>query len=254
MNGKIPIMITMFCLTGLVLSACRSSSQSSSYAEAFAPAESAAASNEVSTQGTGLCANEFFPLRSDKTWKYTITSGDTTSDYSMTFKDITENSFTSVQTFPSLTNEVNWQCGENGILSSSFTNLSFDSQKGVSIDTLNVSGVTLPPAKDWAAGKIWDSTYNVQVTINSNGNQVQAQGVIDISNQIAAQESVTVPSGTYANAYRVDSTGEMTIDTMGTKSSTPLVYSTWYVKDVGMIKSSFDDTDLKYEMVLDSFE
>ncbi len=244
------LVVSTTIVTALALISCASSSPTTSnaYGNTSAPVV------DSSTQGTGLCANAFFPLRSDKTWKYTITSGDTTNDYSLTYKDITDNSFTTVQTFPSLTNEITWQCGENGMLSSSFVNMSFASQKDVSIDTLNVSGVTLPPEKDWSVGKTWESSYTVQVTIDNNGNKIQAQGTVTISSQIASKESVTVPAGTYADAYRVDSTGDMTFELMGNKTSVPLVYSTWYVKDVGMVKSSSSDANLTYDMVLTSFE
>jgi hypothetical protein len=246
-------------LAAFILSACGSSSPVASGENSTASAESvseaAPEEEEITTQGTGLCANEFFPLRNDKTWKYTITSGDTTGDYSLTFKDITATSFTTVQTFSSdVTNEVNWQCDENGMISSTFANMSFVSSSDISIDTLDVSGVTLPHAEEWTIGKVWDSLYTVEVTINSGGTEIQAQGTIDISNEIASSESVTVPAGTYDNAYRVDSTGEMTIDLMGTKTSMSLIYSTWYIKGLGIVKSSSTDANTPYEMVLVSFE
>jgi hypothetical protein len=250
MKKRTILVISITILAALLLISCGSSNPAASSANG----NGSAPVLDSSTQGTGLCANAFFPLRSDKTWKYTITSGDTTSDYSLTYKDITDKSFTAVQAFPSLTNEITWQCGENGMLSSTFANMSFASQKDVSIDTLDVKGVTLPPEKDWSVGKTWESSYTVQVTIDNNGNKIQAQGTIAISSQIASNESVTVPAGTYADAYRVDSTGDMTIEMMGNKTSIPLVYSTWYVKDVGMVKSSSSDANLTYEMVLTSFE
>lgn len=206
------------------------------------------------TQGIGFCANDFYPLRSDKTWHYSITSGDVDSEYSITFKDITDSSFMSVQTFPGMTNEVEWQCDANGMLSSSYSNMSFASTSDVSYDTLEVSGVALLPDDQWEIGSSWSMTYKVQVTINSGGTEIQAEGQIDINREIAAIEEISVPAGTYSNAYRVDSIGTMDITLMGSQTSTPLVYSDWYVRDVGLVKSSSNEADMPYEMVLDSFE
>jgi hypothetical protein len=256
MGKRLFLITSLFILSTLLLAACGNSagaapqeSEASSSAEAPSTTE-----QDTATQATGLCANEYFPLRSDKTWKYMITSDNTTSDYSITFKDITETSFTAVQTFPNLTNEVTWQCGENGILSSSFANMNFTSAADVSIDTINVDGITLPPESDWAEGNIWDTSYTIQVTISNNDAPIQAEGIINLSNKIASKESVSVPAGTYPDSFRVDSTGEMIIDLMGTQTSMPLVYSTWYVKGVGMVKSASSDANLTYDMVLSSFE
>ncbi len=254
---KHPMFFTsLFICATLLLAACGNSAGSSPQeSNTSSGAESSSNSGQgTTTQATGLCANEFFPLRSDKTWKYTITSNDTTSDYSITFKDITDNSFTAVQTFPNLTNEIAWQCGENGMLSSTFANMNFSSATEVSIDTINVDGITLPPETGWNEGNIWDTSYTIKATINTNDTPIQAEGTISLSNEIASKESVTVPAGTYPEAYRVDSNGEMTINLMGTQTTLPLVYSTWYVKGVGMVKSSSTDANLTYDMVLASFE
>jgi len=255
--GKRLFLITSLLILGMLLLAACGNSAGASTQESEAPSGAELPSTmeeDTATQATGLCANEFFPLRSDKTWKYTITSDSTTSDYSITFKDITDTSFTAVQTFPNLTNEVTWQCGENGMLSSSFANMNFTSATEVSIDTINVDGITLPPESDWAEGNIWDTSYTIQVTINTNDTPIQAEGKIDLSNEITSKESITVPAGSYPESYRVDSSGEMTINLMGTQTTMPLIYSTWYVKGVGMVKSSSTDANLTYDMVLSSFE
>lgn len=256
MGKRLFLIISLLILGMLLLAACgKSAGASPQESEASSSAELPLTMEEdTATQATGLCANEFFPLRSDKTWKYTITSDSTTSDYSITFKDITDTSFTAVQTFPNLTNEVTWQCGENGMLSSSFANMNFTSATEVSIDTINVDGITLPPESDWAEGNIWDTSYTIQVTINTNDAPIQAEGKIDLSNEIASKESISVPAGSYPESYRVDSTGEMTINLMGAQTTMPLIYSTWYVKGVGMVKSSSTEANLTYDMVLSSFE
>ena len=41
---------------------------------------------------------------------------------------------------------------------------------------------------------------------------------------------------------------------MGTESTLPLTYSTWYVKNVGMVKSASADPTLAYTIELASLE
>jgi hypothetical protein len=212
------------------------------------------AAGGVDSQGTGFCSNAFFPLRSDKTWTYKTTTGDSDYDFNWTFKDITDSSFTIVQNFPSLTNEISWQCGPDGMLSSTYANLAMNSDVNVKYDTLSVTGVALPPADEWVMGKSWDMDYVVGVTLETEGMTIEASGDIVTTRTITAIESVTVPAGTYANAYRVDSTGQMTLDMMGNQSTTPLTYSDWYVKGVGLVKSSSAQDQLTYDMQLISFE
>ncbi len=259
MKKQIFPFFSLTILSLLLLTSCGSNSAAAMADNEAAPAsgDSAAAiiTEDASlTQGSGFCANEFFPLRSDKTWKYTITSGDMVSDYAITYKDISDSAFTAVQTFPNLTSEVAWQCNEEGMLSSEYASMNFSSDTDVDFETLEATGVVLPPADQMTIGKVWDMTYTVQVTIINSGAEIQADGVISISREVAALESVSVPAGTYDEAYRVDNIGEMTIEVMGTKTSTPLMYSDWYVKGVGLVKSTSSDANMPYDMVLNSFE
>lgn len=248
----------------LILAACGSSpaaenasaesADSAAMDESMPDASMEMAADAVISEGSGFCSNAFFPLRSDKTWTYNVVSGDTESTFSWTFKDITDSSFTIVQDFPSLTNEISWQCGPDGMLSSTYANMAMDSSVDVTYDTLEVNGVALPSDDEWEVGKVWDMTYTVQVTINNEAMTVQADGEIATTRTIAAIETITVPAGTYPEAYRVDSTGQLTIDLMGTQSTTPLVYSDWYVSGVGLVKSASSNPDLAYDMQLISFE
>jgi hypothetical protein len=246
--------LSVVILLALLLSACGGSNAADTGKVSSSVEASPTADDAITTQGKGLCSNEFFPIRSDKTWKYTINSGETTSDYSQTFKDITDDAFTSVQTYPNLTNEMTWQCGKNGLLSSTFGDLNINENSDVSVKAVSADGITLPPENEWIVGKVWDNAYTVQVTINKDGNTIQADGQVSVSREIVSQESVTVPAGTYPDAYRVDSTGEMVITLMGTKTSTPLIFSDWYVKGVGLVKSSSTDANTPYDMVLTAFE
>ncbi len=92
----------------LILAACASpaaestSSDDTPAVESMPDASMEMAADAVVSEGNGFCSNAFFPLRSDKTWTYNIVSGDSDSNFSWTFKNITDSSFTNVQNFNSL--------------------------------------------------------------------------------------------------------------------------------------------------------
>lgn len=219
--------------------------------EAAPPAEP---TTEAVTQGVGFCANEFYPLRSDKTWRYSINSAGQVSEYTLTFKDITENSFTILQTFPDLTNEVAWTCSADGMLSSNFASMNLASVADVEFETIDMGGIALLPEEQWLVGASWPMEFQVRAVFTSSGSQFTGEGQVNLTRAISAQESVTVPAGSYPDAFRVDSSGEFIISVLGAQTSTPVSYSDWYVRGVGLVKSLSGTATLPYSMELVAFE
>jgi hypothetical protein len=64
--------------------------------------------------------------------------------------------FTAVQIFPEFSSEVRWNCTEQGLLSSEYAKLNLN-MPGVQFETVDFSGVTLPPADQWQIGTSWES-------------------------------------------------------------------------------------------------
>ena len=120
--------------------------------------------------------------------------------------------------------------------------------------TVDVTGLALPSEPNWQVGFSWDTGYKLKLIITADENTLESEGEAVMTNTIAAIESVTVPAGTYPNAYRVDVTSTMNILLFGTQSEIPLNYSNWFVKDIGMVKSSFGDSPIPVEVELISIE
>jgi len=258
-NNKVLPIFTLLVIASLSIAACTTQQ---------APEQSAPPPVEEMVEGTaeqpaenplnptilGSCYNPFNPVIEGKVWKYTMVSGDTSSTMDISYKDVTTSSFTSVQQFPDISTEVKWTCGPDGLLSSQFANMSIAQVPDLKFETVEVKGVLVPTEDKWQVGYSWNTEYVIKVSFTSGETTFEGQGNMSVSNTIAAAESVTVPSGTYSDAFKVDISGNMVMNIMGTESTLPLTYSTWYVKNVGMVKSASADPTLAYTIELASLE
>ena len=216
------------------------------------------------TEAGGACANAFYPLLSNMTWQYNITIGEEDSERgqetfstSISFKDITDDSFISVQTSGDQSNDVSWSCTDEGLLSSTYFNMNMSPSQAMDFETFEVEGVALPPEAEWEKGKFWDVDYKIQITMRrpDSDEETQTEGEISLSREITGKDIITVPAGTFEDAYRVESTGVMTT-TMpdGNEASMPLMYTDWYVKGIGLVKTATADANMSYSMELASLE
>lgn len=210
--------------------------------------------NPFNPVNLGDCYNPFNPVMEGKVWNYTIQTGDTSNTFQTSYKDVTQSSFTSVQKFPEVTTEIGWSCNSEGLLSSQYANLSLPQMQDVDIKTVEVTGVVFPPVDKWQTGYSWVMAYKVMLSITIEENSFEGEGEISLTNTITSIEPVTVPAGSFPEAYRVDAVGEFKVSALGVETSIPTSYSSWYVRNVGMVKSGSDDPTAPYSMELVSSE
>ena len=209
----------------------------------------------LESEAEGACQHPFYPIRSDTTWTYLIHSpeADEEGQFSLSYAEITEESFQSTmslqdrETGEIFTATATWYCDESGLISSEYATINFTQFEGLDFETLDYEGVYLLPAEEWEVGASWNSSYQVKADFSMEGISVNTDMEIDILNTIAGIEEVTVSAGTFPEAYRVDSTGTISIDLGGDVgaafSDLPLDYSTWYVEGVGMVRQeTMDET------------
>jgi hypothetical protein len=106
-----------------------------------------------------------------------------------------------------------------------------------------------------AIGYHWTANYQMAGEMNIEGITSTTEVHVKIDNTIGAIEEVTVPAGTFSEAYRVDSIGEIEMVLAMGETVTPLTgsqfaYSTWYVEGIGMVKSSDDFSGLQADVAL----
>lgn len=75
--------------------------------------------------------------------------------------------------------------------------------------------------------------------------------VITMSNPIVAIETVTLPAGSYDEAYRVEAETSMAISTAGFATSMTFPVTQWFVRGIGLVKtfSTFEGSTSVVELL-----
>lgn len=224
-----------------------------SSSEVAAPADPPTATPESSAAGvvseaSGACNNPFYPIRGDTAWTYQIVqpeSKNTQGSFTLSYENLTGESFETLMTLRDPESDQifqargTWYCSEEGIVSSEFNTFSFVTLGDVSVETLDYDGFSLLPEDQWELNATWPSDYQVNASFTVEETSVTSSMSISLVSTITAIEEVTVSAGSYPEAYRVDTVGVMDLDLEGVdavQSSFPIEYSTWYVRNVGMVK------------------
>ena len=248
------IPFTVFSILALAISAC---APGEAPAPAEAPPEMAPAEAEMVAPvieppavDLGACSNTFYPVGEGRSWDYLVTSGGETSEIRFVQKDVSPGAFTHVMTTGDVTTEIRWTCGPDGLFSSEDARMNFAPIPNVEIETLDVSGVAIPPADKWQVGYSWETKFNVRMTMSFGDGQVEGEGEYTVVNTIAAIEPVSVPAGSYENAYRVDAQATIKFSMMGIDTEFSSPYSSWFVEGIGMVRSASGDAEMPYSMEL----
>jgi hypothetical protein len=204
--------------------------------------------NDSMTEDTGgiksdisadsACYNPFYPVSQEHIWTYqTYFEGEEPTEYTIETLEVTEDTITSTMTFPEFSSTVKWHCGSDGLFSSEYAQFNFAMMPGFDIDTVSYEGITLPKEHLWEVGYSWDTSYEISISMTVEEVAIDTVVVTAFTSEITAIEEVTVPAGTFSQAYKVDVTGNINFDMMGVVMDIPLETASWYVKDIGMVKS-----------------
>lgn len=205
---------------------------------------------EEQVDSNSLCYHPYFPIIEGASWTY---DDDLDEDYIIRIEETRENSFTMTQ---QLLNDENflftadWYCSEEGILRGSFAQVDLINQAAggeespeFEFETLEWEGETLPSPELLDIDYAWTSSYKLAANFDIEGFSDTFEVNVTIDHEIASIEEVTVPAGTFPEAIRVDSTGQIDMSSF-LGGNTPFLnnfdfsYSTWYVEGIGMVESS----------------
>ncbi len=219
---------------------------------ADAPDETEAAPQEPETtaadpQPQSACDHPYFPVEDGATWTYEFSSG---KGYTLTLDEVGNNNFRMTQELSDSDTvlTIDWYCSNDGILRGTFAQVDIlqestaEEMPEFKFETLEWKGETLPAPEFWDVGYTWTSEYELSGDVNMHGITATSEISVTIKHTLAAVEEVTVPAGTFPEAYRVDSAGEIDMVMVMGETSTPVsgitfTYETWYVRDLGMVKT-----------------
>ncbi len=162
------------------------------------------------------------------------------TNYTLTYTNVSANSFVDHRVFNNLTIDNTWTCTKDGLVASQVANAAFLTASQFKLETLKTTGVTIPPANGWKIGRIWSNEYTIKGTMVTNGQSMTAQGPIEIMNKITTQGSVTVPAGTF-NTFQVDETLKSNLTANLGLIDVPVNFdytsTSWYAENVGLVKT-----------------
>jgi len=173
-------------------------------------------------------------------------------DYTLRIEETGEDRFTMAQEMldENVVFTAEWYCSENGILRSSFGQLDLINQTTneeetpeFQFETLEWEGQTLPAPELLEIGYKWTSFYKLSASLDIEALSQSTEMKVIVDHEIAGIEEVIVPAGTFSEAVRVDSDGVVLMSLVSEENSTPIGalnfnYSTWYVENLGMVKST----------------
>jgi len=190
-----------------------------------------------------LCYNPYIPMKPGTVWTYEITlsaSGDTTQ-FTKTVQEIDSDTFTVTESYPGYTRVCDWNCTGDGLIQSEYTGFDIQNMpEGIEFNTIEFKGVTYPTEDEWKIGKTWNIDYTISAKGDTESGEITYDGHIIIDNEIVSEESVEVPAGIYSDTLKVDTVLNVDlvykIQGITQDVDIELELSTWYAKDVGMIK------------------
>ncbi len=188
------------------------------------------------------CSHPYFPVAEGRTWQYRSTEPGS-SDYTVSILQVSAKGFVQRMTFGKSSFDLRWDCTASGLVQLDFLSIGGPENQGAEIKTktLKSSGVVFPPANLAVPGTSWAYSYVVEQEIKSGDTTIISTSTVEVQNKIVALEEVTVPAGTFS-ALRVDSTsiikGTMKAAGQSIPMNNTVQTSSWYAKDVGMVKST----------------
>ena len=202
-----------------------------------------ATSTPLAHTGTGLCANDYFPVVEGATWTYAGTGPEGDVTWVSTVTDATSEGFTLTNQFDELTAIQQWGCNADGIAALNYgggpeASLTTNGLTGT-FETTNQTGTTFP--RHINVGDTWTQTFTIhgEITI-TEGTTAIADGTVTQNYSAIGMESVSVPAGTF-NALKLEINIQFALQIdMGLGTAIPLSFESsgtnWIVQNVGWVK------------------
>jgi len=220
---------------------------------------------------SGPCANVLYPFVPGRQWIYqkiaaasdgaaTATPDPLTSKFGISVAEVNDSQaiLNAVDLGTGATSRTTADCQDGAITAFPLMTLGslFGNYLGGDIQMVYVSGVFAPAKADLDASgwnMQWQGEYVAagNVVLTSEGDQTTitlSNSPVSLTWQNAGQETLTVPAGTFEDAYKVTRTAEVdaTVSTQGLSGQGTLTIKTdhWFVPYVGLLKTEITSAQL----------
>lgn len=200
------------------------------------------------------CSHPYYPVKQGASWDYEI-SGSVSATYTHSILSAGEGEFVDQDVFSSGTTRTGqWKCEDGNLVALTPGGAASVGAGGLTLNftVTSNSGVTLPANPE--SGSTWSQEINYESTQEAGGMQVASSNQAATTCTASGRESVTVPAGTF-DALKVECSNRISISISG---AAPIIIegpsTTWYVEDVGMVKTVTSGSGFDSTIVLTSYQ
>lgn len=192
----------------------------------------------LSSSAWAACDHPYFPSAANTTWQYR--SSLKNAEHTTKIISNSGSSFVMENNFGKLVVKNTIKCESDG----SLTQTEYPTMSGLSanmkIETISYEGAAFPAPAKWLVGSSWTNSFKVKISIAMGQQTMTQSGTMKISNKIAAEETVKVPAGTFTALKVTQTINQDMLMNIGGKSTpvkNTITTTSWYAKNVGLIKS-----------------
>ncbi len=226
-----PVQDTIFCLRETKNPKVR-------YRKGMKPILLIATITLLSSSAWAACDHPYFPSAANTTWQYRSSMKNT--EHTTKILSNSGLSFVMENNFGSLKVKNTIKCESDG----SLTQTEYPTMSGLSanmkIETVSYEGAAFPAPAKWVVGSSWTNSFKVKISIEMGKSTMNQSGTMKISSKIAAEETVKVPAGTFTALKVTQTIAQDMLMNIGGKSTpvkNTITTTSWYAKNVGLIKS-----------------
>ncbi len=197
--------------------------------------------------GSGLCANEYWPVAEGASWTYAGTGSSGGYTWTANMSGVNDSGFTLTNTFNvddgTVVATQQWSCNNEGVAALQFGGGPEASLMATGVDatfeTTGSTGYSFPNTIN--VGDSWTQSYNIAGVMNmADGLSANTTGLVTHTYTAQAEEMVSVPAGEFQTIrVLVETTLDLQVEMMGITLPFSIDSQTtsWLARNVGWVRS-----------------
>lgn len=193
-----------------------------------------------------ICEHPYYPLKTGTQWTYAVSGVGEGVEQIHSVGQITEgaNGTSAQLTYMVegviVENEV--ICSASGLQFGEYNNLTLNTPdaEGIgSFETIESTGVYLPPADQLVPGATWTANYVIEGSLDAGGQVIETTQEVEVAYELEGTESISVAAGDF-EAIRVKQTLTQRFVDSGLLQGAPeftFEGTLWFAENVGLVQS-----------------